>query len=261
MTTEKSKPVPPNSVRVWRGYRLPTLPLDQFYAKLGTVFVPATVLMQIDAGLSSYTPTVPAGVTGKPDTVPDETAILFWESPETYWNGFTRLAVRTYTLTHGGVYLTANNQSRADLPVLFKGSLTVDQPVYLFDDAADWMRGTINHFVAERPVSMNASDFPAKVAAVLSNIQKQVPLDGAIACVGNDYLVYWELRPAAPGTPTPPSGISLLQAALTGWSQVFTPAPTFVPVGLWDEWAGMDVRAGSSFNMQFMRRPSHDDQA
>jgi hypothetical protein len=261
MTTEKSKPVPPNAVRVWRGYRDHSkLQLDEFYTKLGTVFIPATVLMQIDAGLCSYTPTVPAGLSGKPDTVPDETAILFWESPETYWNGFTRLAVRTYTMTHGGVY-TTDGQSRADLPVLLKGSLTVDQPVYLFNKAADWMRGTINHLVAERPAAMDLPTFQTAVATVLTNIQKQALLDGAIACVGNNYLVYWELRPVATGTQTPPSGIPSLKDALTGWSQVFTPAPTFIPVGLWDEWAGMDVRAGSGFNMQFTRRPSHDNQA
>ena len=255
------KPVPPNAVRVWRGYRSPDLPIDQFYSKLGTVFVPATVLMQINAGLCSYTPTVPAGLAGKPDTVPDETAILFWESPETYFNGFTKLAVRTYTMTHGGVYFKTNIVSRADLPVLFTGSLKADQPVYLFDKAVDWMHGTINHLVAARPDNVPATAFPAAIATVLSTIQKQVPLEGAIACIGNDYLVYWELRNAAPGTPTPPSGIPQLQAALTGWSQVFTPEPTFVPVGLWDEWAGMDVRAGNSFNMQFTRRSSNDRQA
>jgi hypothetical protein len=27
------------------------------------------------------------------------------------------------------------------------------------------------------------------------------------------------------------------------------------PMGLWDEWPGMDVRTGSSFNMQFTRQP------
>src|SRR5579862_9270454 len=100
MITDNIKPVPPNAVRVWRGYKEPRLQLDQFYSKLGTVFVPSTVLMQINAGLYSYTPTVPAGLTGKPDMVPDETAILFWDSQETYWNGFNTLAVRTYTLTH-----------------------------------------------------------------------------------------------------------------------------------------------------------------
>jgi hypothetical protein len=253
MTTDKAKPVSPNAVRVWRGYRLSTLPLDQFYSKLGTVFVPATVLMQINAGLYSYTPTVPGGLDGKPDTVPDETAILFWDSQETYWNGFTTLAVRTYTLTHGGVYDKLGELSRADLPKLFSGSLAAEQPVYLFDKAADWMHGTITHLVAGRAANVDPTAFQIAIAKALSTIQKQVPLDGAIACVGNDYLVYWELRAVAIGTNQPPSGIPALQAVLSGWNQVFTPAPTFLPIGLWDKWAGMDVRAGSSFNMQFTR--------
>ncbi len=240
--------VPPNAVRVWRGYA--KLPLDQFYSALGTVFVPATVLMQIDAGLYSYTPTVPAGLDGKPSTAPDETAILFWNSQETYWNGFTKLAVRTYTLTHGGVY---NPPSGADLPTLFAGTLTPEEPVYLFDQPADWMHGVINHLVAARPASMAPAAFQTAIAGILATIQKTVALEGAIACVGNDYLVYWELRSGAPGTPTPPTGVPALQAVLTEWNHVFTPAPTFLPIGLWDEWAGMDVRAGSSFNMQFKR--------
>jgi hypothetical protein len=264
MITENIKPAAPNAVRVWRGYKDPKLPLDQFYSKLGTVFVPSTVLMQINAGLYSYTPTVPAGLAGKPDMVPDETAILFWDSQETYWNGFSTLAVRTYTLTHGGVYLmptpgsqdTADNQSRADLPDAFSGTLEVAKPVYLFEKAADWMHGAVTHLVAGRATSVDATAFRIAIAKALSTIQKQVPLEGAIACVGNDYLVYWELKSRAPGTPNPPSGVPALQAVISGWSQVFTPAATFLPIGLWDEWLGMDVRAGSSFNLQFTRRPA-----
>lgn len=251
--TVNSSLVSPNSVRVWRGFRLPDLSLEDFYNKLGTVFVPATVKMQIDAGLYSYTPTVLAGLVDKPDYVPDETAILFWKSPEIYWNGFTRLAVRTYTLTHNGVYITQNNQSRADFPIFFGGSLTADQPVYLFEKPADWMHGSVHHLVAARPKNIDLTTFQSSIAKILSNIQKQVPLEGAIACVGNDYLVYWELGSIASGVKQPPSGISLFQALLTDWNKTFVPAPTFLPIGLWDEWTGMDVRAGSSFNMQFER--------
>lgn len=245
---------PPGAVRVWRGFRLPDLALDQFHSKLGTVFVPATVLMQVEAGLHSYTPTVPAGLPGKPDTVPDETAILFWESPETYWNGFTRLAVRTYTLTHGGVYLTTDNQSRADFPVPFEGTLVPDQPVHLFDQPADWMHGTVTHLVAARPAGVDSGVFATQVAAALGEIAASVPLDGAIACMGEDYMTYWELSPSAPGAKQGPTGVPQLAPILSGWSQTFTAAPTFVPVGLWDEWSGMDVRAGSSINLQFARR-------
>jgi hypothetical protein len=270
MVAENIKPVAPNAVRVWRGYKDPKLPLDQFYSKLGTVFVPSTVLMQIDAGLYSYTPTVPAGLAGKPDMVPDETAILFWDSQETYWNGFSTLAVRTYTLTHGGVYLmpdpdpakrsNADNQSRADLPAPFSGTLEVTQPVYLFEKAADWMHGTVTHLVAGRAPDVDSTAFRIAIAKVLTAIQKQGSLEGAIACVGNDYLVYWELTSRTPGTPNLPSGlptssgVPALQAVISGWNQVFTPAATFLPIGLWDAWLGMDVRAGSSFNMQFIRR-------
>jgi hypothetical protein len=243
----------PDSVRVWRGFRLPALSVAQFCGKLGTVFVPATVKMQIDAGLQAYAPSIPAGLDGKPETVPDETAILFWESPATYWNGFTTLAVRTYTLTHGGCYVTANNQSRADFPLLFAGQLAPEQPVFLFETAADWMKGTVGHIVGSRPAAQSPDQFRAAVAAALAGIQKNVALAGALACAGDDYLVYWELGPAAPGGPLPPSGIPALQAVLD-WSQTFAPAPTYVPVGLWDEWAGMDVVSGSSFNMQFERR-------
>jgi hypothetical protein len=254
MIDKPTKLVSPGAVRVWRGYRLPSLELAQFYKSLGTVFVPATVLMQIDAGLHSYAPTVPAGLPGKPDAVPDETAILFWASQATYWDGFTRLAVRTYTLTHNGVYITQNNQSRADFPVPFAGALTADQPVHLFERPADWMHGAVTHFVAARPAKLDAAGFHAAVAKVLAKIRETVALDGAIACAGADYLVYWELGPLAPGAKQGPSGVPLLQAALPDWSQTFTPAPTFLPISLWDEWSGMDVRAGSSFNMQFVRR-------
>lgn len=248
---------PPDAVRVWRGFRLPTLPIDQFFSKLGTVFIPATVKFQIDAGLHSYTPSVPAGLAGKPDWVPDETAILFWESQQTYWNGFTRLSVRTYTLTHGGVYVTTGTPlSRADFPILFSGekSLAVDAPVFLFTNNADWMTGSVRHLVAERPRNTDPATFRSGVAAALTQIQALAPqLYGAVACIGNEYLVYWELGALAPGTGNPVSGIPLLQAVATGWQQVFSPAPTYIPIGIYDEWAGMDVRAGNSFNMQYTR--------
>jgi hypothetical protein len=248
---------PPNTVRVWRGFRLPSLPLEQFYNKLGSVFIPATVKLQIDAGLHSYTPAVPAGLEGKPDWVPDETAILFWKSQQTYWNGFTKLAVRTYTLTHGGVYITSGMPlSRADFPILFAGAgtLNVDAPVFLFNNDADWMNGTIRHVVAERPRDVDINTFKNNVAEALTKIQALAPnLQAALACIGDEYLVYWELGPLAPGTGSPVSGVPILQPLLKGWYKVLTPSPTYLPMSIYDSWSGMDVRAGSSFNMQFKR--------
>ncbi len=257
MTATKIPVVRPDAVRVWRGFRLPTLSLSDFYKKLGSVFIPATVKLQIEAGLHSYTPTVPAGLQDKPDYVPDETAILFWKSQQTYWNGFTRLAVRTYTLTHNGVYVTSGEPlSRADFPVEYNGldSLIIDRPVYLFNTEADWMIGSIRHIVGARPRSMSATSFKSNVGDILNEIKKLQPtLNGAIVCIGAEYLVYWELGSIAPGTKNPVSGIPLLQNLLSDWSQVFEPAPTFLPIDIYDEWPGMNVTAGSTFNMQFQR--------
>jgi len=249
--------IAPDSVRVWRGFRLQSLELATFYSKLGTVFIPATVKFQIDAGLLSYTPTVPAGLLNKPDYVPDETAILFWGSQETYFNGFTRLAVRTYTLTHNGVYIT-NQQpmSRADFPKKFTANslITDDQPVFLFDAKVDWMKGAIRHLIAERPRSVTPEHFKNQISESLNQIQGLSDhLLGAIACVGEEYLVYWELGPIAVGQKGPVSGIDFLKPILNGWKYQFNPAPTFLPISIYDEWSGMDVVAGSSFNMQFER--------
>ena len=248
-----SSSISPDSVRVWRGFRLPSLTIDEFCAKLGTVFVPATVKLQIQAGLQAYVPTIPAGLADKPEGVPDETAILFWESQQTYWDAFRTLAVRAYTLTHNGMYTTSGPTSRADFPALFGETLDADQPVCLFDNAADWMAGPVTHLVGGRPKAKDPSGFRADLATVLTQIQSDVPLAGAIACTGDDYLVYWELGLADSGMPQPSESLALLRSVVD-WHHVFVPVPTALPVDLWDDWAGMDVESGMSFNMQFDRR-------
>jgi hypothetical protein len=257
VTGSASAGSPPDAMRVWRGFRLPTLALDDFLTRLGTVFVPATVRMQIDAGLRGYIPTVTAGLAGKPDTVPDETAILSWESQQAYADGFLTLAVRTYTLTHGGVYTAHDPESRADFPVMFEDALANGAPVHLFEENADWMLGAVTHLVGARPAAQDAASFRGALAGALRQIRDDVSLDGAIACAGDNYLVYWELKP---GGDAAPSGVEIL-AELVAWHEVFTPAPTSVDAGLWDVWPGMQVRSGSSLNMQFERKRGVDDES
>ena len=126
--------------------------------------------------------------------------------------------------------------------------------MFLFDQDADWMTGAIRHIVAERPRDMKPSAFKTKIAGALTKIQKLGDdLNGAVACIGDEYLVYWELGPIAPGVKNPVSGIPLLQDILTGWSYTFNPAPTYIPIDIYDEWPGMNVVGGSSLNMQFKR--------
>lgn len=238
--------IPADAVRVWRGFRASTMALPDFYTRLGTVFVPATVEMQIQAGLDGYFPTVPAGLPDKPDTVPDETAILFWDTQQTWSDGFNTLAVRTYTLTHAAVY---GPGSGAEFPVLFAGELAKDQPYFLVDKPADWMHGNVRQWLVGRPSAQSADDFRAAYAGIIASLQSAGSLDGGVACAGDDYFVFWGLGDAAAD-----ASQQLAAVAGEGWSHDFTPQPTTVEAGLWDQWPGMTIAAGDSFNMQFKRR-------
>jgi hypothetical protein len=247
MSAHPSRQLAPDAVRVWRGFRDPALQLSAFYERLNTVFVPATVLMQIDAGLDVYIPTVAAGLPGKPDEAPDETAILFWGSQQTYSDAFKKLAVRTYTLTHGAVYTPS---SGAGFPLMFAGELAVDQPYFLVEDEADWMRGAVRHLIGARPAEVDPGRFRAQIGELLLAAQAS-ELHGAIACAGNDYVVYWELESSSP------NGSAERFAALaecSAWSHTVASQPTKLDSGLWEDWPGMNIAPGDSLNLQFRRR-------
>ena len=233
--------IPPDAVRVWRGFRQPTLAQADFFTRLSDTFIPSTVEMQIQNGLDVYIPTVPCGLDNKPATVPDETAILFWDSQQTYHDGFLTLAGRTYTLTHGGVY---THESRADFPVLFAGQLALNTCYYLIDKPADWMHGNVYHLVAQAP-----KDGLAQYQEIIHGIQSRGQVDGAVVCLGDDYIVYWQLN----GEDDP--GFKALASA-SEWQMIREANPYHFPKGsaLWDKWPGMDVKPGDSFNMQFIRK-------
>ena len=244
MAAKKPFQIPPDAVKVWRGYRDPNaITQADFFQKLGAVFIPATVEMQIKAGLDTYIPTVPCGMANKPDTTPDETAILFWDSQQTYTNCFQLLACRTYTLTHNAVYKIP--PSGAQFPVLFNGSLTAEQPVYLIDKSADWMHGKVTHVVGARPANIGDAAFLVSIANALKTIQTS-GVEGAVACAGNDYVVYWVLGDKKNSAGT--------IAKLCAWNQTFKPKNTKLPKGLWDVWPGMTVNPGDSYNIQYKRR-------
>jgi hypothetical protein len=239
--------IPPDAVRVWRGFRSPTLASADFFTRLGTVFIPATVEMQTAIGLDAYLPSVPAGLPGKPDTVPDETAILFWDSQQTYADGFKTLAVRTYTLTHAAVYTPT---SRADFPLLFAGTMTADQPYHLVDRPADWMKGRVTHLLGSRPVQTDPSAFLTGAATAVGAVQQQSGLQGGIVCLGADYLAFWALSE----NPATGAEAAAKLAAVCDWSHVLDPLPTSLDAGLWDVWPGLTIASGASLNMQFTRR-------
>ena len=114
---------------------------------------------------------------------------------------------------------------------------------------------SITHLAAARNPETSAVNFRQAIERGLSAIRALPEVEGAIACMSDDYLLYWELRARLSGKPAAQSyGVPLLQGSHLGWNQVFAAAHTFLPVGLWDRWPGMEIGAGSSLNLQFDRR-------
>src|SRR5437870_879803 len=97
------RPVAADSVHVWRGFKAASTTYDNFATFLGNVFVPACSLLQPNAGLRAYVPSM-TSQENKPAAVPDQTALMFWADQAAYTNAFKTPAVRAYTNLHGGAY-------------------------------------------------------------------------------------------------------------------------------------------------------------
>lgn len=242
-------PVPADAVRVWRGYKRKDVALSTFFDKSGSVFVPAAVEMEAPLGLHVYVPAFPAGA-DKPVTVPDETAILFWETQQTYHDAFKTLAERIYVLTHGPLF---GPPSTADFPHYLDKTFEAEQPYYLVNTPADWMYGVVTHLVGGRPDNQTPNEFLSSVHQWAKAEQNRNPegLDGALICAGNDYVVYWEhwIDPVYQKN----SLINSL-AALTVPVLLKDAAPLSLPAGLWDDWEGLTITSGDCLTLQFERR-------
>src|SRR5438552_17382845 len=120
------KGVPPESVRVWRGYKLSSLPQQTFLGNLGAIFIPVTAILQRLYGLTAYLPTVLP--LEKPAGVPDEIALVFYTAQQAYNDTKLIAGGRAYSLLHSAVFdLT---QSQSGFPTLLGNQLDFDTPYY-----------------------------------------------------------------------------------------------------------------------------------
>ncbi len=244
----KLSPIAPNSVHVWRGYKIENQTHQEFSKFLGETFVPACCLLQPNIGLHAYVPSLPI-ITDKPNTVPDQTALMFWRSPETYKEGFHTVAVRTYTSMHSLVY---SEKSKSGFPIAFEGVLEEDQPYYLIDKKSDWMYGNIRHLVGAVKEGQDTSSFMEEVGEWVKAYQKSpsVGADGALICIGADFVVFWEHFP---------EGVSVDVGAFNELVNITTPflnketIKTTLPDGLWNQWDGFDLEVQDCMNIQLQR--------
>ena len=255
-SAERSYPVPPDCVYVWRGFRAPNMTQDQFANFLGSTFVPACALLQPAVGLRAYVSCLVPQTTN-PAAVPDQTALMFWADPGAHDLATRSLAVRIYQNLHGGAYDMTRSHT-TEVPIALPtagGALTADQPYHLLDGAADWMLGTTHHVVGSRSDSTDVETFLATLYSWASEFRTSPPngVDGALIAVGNDFAVAWvhgpdpnvDLAPAVAGFT---ASVELVLAV--------DPPKKQVVRTLWDDWPGLDLTAEPCLNFQF---PRHSD--
>lgn len=244
-------PVPPNSVRVWRGFRSETKSFEDFRTFLGTVFVPACSLLQPNAGLRAYLPAMPTQ-TGKPATVPDQTALMFWKDPQAHDEAFKTVAVRAYTNLHGDAY---GKGSISNVPVLLGDAVAPDTPYYLIPRPADWMLGHVQHLVGANPHPDSGPAFLERVHDWAASLRDSPPegLEGALLCANDHYVVAWLLWASSAAPTAALDGLASL--VTTYLHQAAETSP--LPAGLWDDWPGIDLEVPGALNIQLVR--PHDE--
>jgi 5-methylthioadenosine/S-adenosylhomocysteine deaminase len=240
-------PVPPNSVRVCRGFRADTLDPVKFREKLGTLFIPSTVQFQAPLGLTAYLPTVLPD--SKTDAVPDEIALVFYESQDVYQSTFKTLGGRAYAELQQSVF--ASN-SRSDFPVKLEGSLESDIPYCLFDNPADWHYGTCKVLVGIPPNTQETGDFLSSLHQWLLEERRRAPegLDGAIICASESSLIYWEhwYDTASARRSRIKSLAKLVHPVLLENAKAIS-----ISARLQTDFAGLEIKGGECLNLQFQR--------
>jgi hypothetical protein len=238
---------PADAVRVWRGYRLPQVGRADFLDKLGSIFLPATVLLQKPLGLAAYIPTIVVG--DKPNMVPDEIALVFYETKDAYLNTRRAVAGRVYSALHDLIF--SPQLSHSGFPDPLTDGFGVNQPYYLLNRPSDWQQGTWRVFVGLRRASQNWRTMHADLHAWLRGQCCERGPDLAIVNATEDYAIYWEHRSIPENNPRLSIGElgHLLQPLMMDEAK-----PLQVTDGPWADYAGLSLRGGETFCFQFARR-------
>lgn len=178
MNDSLALPTPPSAARVFFGFRSarfretpgedPVAAAKKrmdFFAELGSTFMPGTPLMQAPLGLMAY---LPAVVDPKHDEgLPDEVALIIYVSNEVYQSTrSSSLSRRMYTRSHYAVF--DMEAAVADFPAPVAAPRTVQSslgPVdlwHLFDRPSDWQDGSARLLLL-RPAT-EAADFRLRMS-------------------------------------------------------------------------------------------------
>jgi len=241
------RPVPADSVRVFRGRKKTGVRHDIFVERLGQLFMPFTVQMQRQYGLTAYLPAVLPE--SKDSTIPDEVALVFYRTQECYHDAKRSVGGRAYSELHELVFDMP--ASRSGFPKLLAADeITPDQPYHLFERSVDWQTGYCRLFVGTRKADAASDAFLAVVAKAARRVQADPrSLDAAIFSATSDWVVWWDHSPAATAT-----GPAHHFEAVANLVHASAARRLRIPASLLEPYAGLSLNAQTDFvNLQFPR--------
>jgi hypothetical protein len=238
-------PVPADAVRVFRGRKNGRVKRSVFIEKLRTVFMPMTVQMQRLFGLTAYLPAVLPET--KSEGMPDEIALVFYQTQEAYHEAKRCVGGRSYSELHQ--LLFDMPASASSFPEMFTGEVQPDKAYHLFPKSVDWQIGSARLYAGTRRSKLKGAGFLKRLGQVAAELQK-VPgsLDAVIFCATNEWLVWWEH--SSESTPEPNKRFNEIAIEL------FSPVArrVQVPGNLLRPYVGLTLNGRGDFlNTQFQR--------
>ena len=247
LTGSAARPVPADSVRVFRGRtkrrhsagRVRAVPRTGVHAYHGQ--------MQRLYGLTAYLPAVLPEL--HQSGLPDEVALVFYHTQECYREAKRCIGGRAYSELHELAF--DMSASHSEFPQLLAADkITPDQPYHLFERSVDWQTGYSRLFVGTRKADAGSDAFLAGVAKVARQVQADPrSLDAAIFSATSDWVVWWDHSPT--GIATGP--VHYLDDVA---DRVHASAARClrVPPNLLEPYAGLSLNAPADFlNLQFPR--------
>jgi hypothetical protein len=240
------RPVPADSVRVFRGRKKADTRRDAFVQRLERLFMPVTIQMQRLYGLTAYLPAVLPEL--HQSAIPDEVALVFYRTQECYHEAKRCIGGRAYSELHELAF--DMSASHSEFPqLLASDKITPDQPYHLFDRSIDWQTGYSRLLVATRKPGAGSDAFLAGVAKVARQVQADPKLvDAAIFSATSDWVVWWDH--SSVGAPGPVHSLNDVA------DLVYESAARClrVPPNLLEPYAGLSLNVQGDFlNLQFPR--------
>jgi hypothetical protein len=239
---------PPESVRMFVGYRNASLDIQRYRAELGETFMPGTAYMLQPLGLQAY---LPVAIDEALDPlVPHEVALIAYPSQATYQRARVQtLRGRVYTQIHAAVYDL--KRSGGSWPSPFEPSAPAPSgSVSLMKNRVDWQEGTTRVLVALSRDGTQGQAFRTTCRDVLASLGDSIRgCDQVLATLHDTCFVVWLHASAESAT------FEAAEAHIDGRTRIVE-RKTCERVICLGEFPRVEIKGSAAFNFIFVRDPS-----